>query len=72
LTKLKIMILIIHKFINIFFYVEKRTVIRIQVNLSATLIQALYELGSYKVRKSINYNYFENRESIFEKVLIFD
>jgi hypothetical protein len=47
------------------FGITKRVVMRIYVNYQPNLNEAV--LGVRKLGKSINYNYFENPESFFEK-----
>ena len=47
------------------FGITKRVVMRIYVNYQPNLNEAV--LGVRKLGKSINYNYFENLESYFEK-----
>jgi len=49
------------------FGITKDVLMVIQVNFTATLNEAV--LGVRKLGKSINYNYFENLESYFEKFL---
>jgi|TARA_B100001113_G_C21054614_1_gene598380 hypothetical protein len=49
------------------FGITKRVVMRIYVNYQPNLNEAV--LGVRKLGKSINYNYFENLESYFEKFL---